>query len=367
MAYKSLYVAATSQHVGKTTSTLGLASTLKSRGIDIGYCKPVGQNFVTFDGIKVDKDVVLFANLLNFPMNPTLHSPVILGPGTTSEFLDFPEKFNFTENLKCGSDEIKKLHDLVIFEGTGHPGVGATVNLSNADVAKITDSGVIMIAEGGIGNTIDMLSLCFESFNRLNVPIIGVILNKVIEDKREKVKHYVSKWLDKQNIPLLGELPFDKTMGFPLLTTIVESVKGKVEYNKHKLRNLVEGTVAGSLISQDEFAEGVSNLLLVVGASRLDLAIDDTIGLMKKNNWENPPFSGIITTGYGSYSNRTIEFVQHHQIPLVRTMLETHGAVVKIDRIEVKINLDTPWKINRAVDMIKKNVDIDTIIKGLKK
>ena len=366
MPYKSLYVAATSQHVGKTTSTLGLASSLKSRGINIGYSKPVGQKFVTLDGIKVDKDVVLFANLLNFPMIPALHSPVILGPGTTADFLDFPEKFNFTSDLKNGSEEIKKLHDLVIFEGTGHPGVGATVNLSNADVAKITDSGLIMIAEGGIGNTIDMLSLCFENFNRLEVPIIGVILNKVLVDKREKVKHYVAKWLEKHNIPLLGALPFDKTMGFPLLTTIVESVKGKVEYNKHKLRNLVEGTIAGSLISHDELTEDANNLLLVVGATRLDLAIDDTISVMKANNWEHPPFSGIIATGYGAYSPRTIEFIQEHQIPLVRTMLETHGAVVKIDRIEVKINLDTPWKINRAVEMINKNVDIDYIINSLK-
>jgi metal-sulfur cluster biosynthetic enzyme len=47
-------------------------------------------------------------------------------------------------------------------------------------------------------------------------------------------------------------------------------------------------------------------------------------------------------------------------------MLETHGAVVKIDRIEVKINLDTPWKINRAVEMINKNVDIDYIVNSLK-
>ncbi len=367
MKYKSLYVAATSQHVGKTTSTLGLASVFKSRGINIGYCKPVGQKFVLSDGLKVDKDVVLFADLLKFQIYPELHSPVILGAGTTSEYLENPQKFNFDDDLISATHHLRSMHDLVIYEGTGHPGVGATVGLSNADVAKFTDSGLIMIAEGGIGNTIDMLSLCFEKFYRLDVPIVGVILNKVMADKRDKVEYFVSKWLDKKQIPLLGILPFDKTMGFPTLISVVESVKGRVEYNPEHLNNMIEGTIAGSLISSDELAGKGNNLLLVVGASRLDLAIDDTLSVMKQKSWNKPPFSGIISTGFGEYNRRTIDFVQSFKIPLIRTMLETFGAVVKIDRIEVKINLETPWKVNRAVEMINANVDMDLILNRLKK
>ena len=43
-------------------------------------------------------------------------------------------------------------------------------------------------------------------------------------------------------------------------------------------------------------------------------------------------------------------------------MLETYGAVVKIARIEVKINLQTPWKVKRAVDMIEHNINLDLIL-----
>ncbi|MEZ4908897.1 MAG: dethiobiotin synthase [Saprospiraceae bacterium] len=46
MKYKNIYVAATSQHVGKTTSTLGIVKTFQERGIHVGYCKPVGQQFL---------------------------------------------------------------------------------------------------------------------------------------------------------------------------------------------------------------------------------------------------------------------------------------------------------------------------------
>jgi dethiobiotin synthetase len=362
MPYKSIYVAATSQHVGKTTSTLGLVSAFRNKGIDVGYCKPVGQRYVQHNGLNVDKDVVLFADLLGFKVDPSVHSPVILGSGATSEYLEHPEKYQYEKDILFAAHELDKRHELVIFEGTGHPGVGSVVEMSNGDVAKLTNSGLIMVAEGGIGNTIDSLSMCLEKFYRLEVPVIGVILNKVIDDKRAKVEYFVSKWLDKHHIPLLGTMPFDKSMGFPLLQSIKESVKGQIEYNADRLFQTVEGIVAGSLISNEELRGKESNMLLVVGATRLDLAIDDTKLLMEANGWTNSPFSGIISTGYGEYSASTIEFVEKFKIPLIRTMLETYPAVLKISRIEVKINLQTPWKVQRAVEMIENNINLDYIL-----
>jgi dethiobiotin synthetase len=366
MSYKSIYVAATSQHVGKTTSTLGLVSAFRNKGINIGYCKPVGQQYVLHNGLQVDKDVVLFGDLLDFQPNPAIHSPVILGAGATTVYLDHPENYHFERDILYASQALKKQHELVIFEGTGHPGVGAVVGKSNGDVAKLTDSGVIMVAEGGIGSTIDQLSMCFETFFKHDVPILGVILNKVIEDKREKVVHYVSNWLDKLDIPLIGTMPFDKTMGFPLLQTIMESVKGHAVYNADRLYNMVDGFIAGSLISPEEFKGKSENLLLVVGVTRLELAIEDTLTVMASLGMKNPPFSGIIATGYGVLSQSTIDFVVKFNIPLIHTMLETYGAVVKIARIEVKINQQTPWKVKRAIEMIEQNVKLDLILEKSK-
>jgi dethiobiotin synthetase len=366
MTHKSIYVAATSQHVGKTTATLGLVSAIRNKGINVGYCKPVGQRYVYHNGLQVDKDVVLFGDLLGFQPNPALHSPVILGSGATTDYIDHPENFYFSNDIINASTQLKKLHQLVIFEGTGHPGVGSVVDQSNGDVARLTGSGVIMIAEGGIGSTIDQLSMCMEKFFSHNVPILGVILNKVIEEKREKVAHYVSKWLDKLDIPLLGTMPFDRTMGFPLLRTIMDSVKGNVIYNAHNLNNMVDGFIAGSLISSEEFRGKGENLLLVVGVTRLDLAIEGTIKVMEALDLKKPPISGIIATGEGGLSSFTADFVKHYQIPLIHTMLETYGAVVKIARIEVKINPETPWKVQRAIEMIEQNINLDLILEKSK-
>ena len=54
-----IFVAATQQNDGKTTTALGLFSALRKRLGRIGFIKPVGQRFVEVDGHKIDEDTVL--------------------------------------------------------------------------------------------------------------------------------------------------------------------------------------------------------------------------------------------------------------------------------------------------------------------
>lgn len=76
-------MAATSQHVGKTTSTLGLVSSFLRKGLNVGYSKPVKH--LNFENFKVDKDTILFADLIHFQIIPEVHSPVILGQGAVEK------------------------------------------------------------------------------------------------------------------------------------------------------------------------------------------------------------------------------------------------------------------------------------------
>ncbi|RMG82997.1 MAG: hypothetical protein D6714_10525, partial [Bacteroidetes bacterium] len=118
---KSIYVAATSQHVGKTTSTLGLVAALRRKGIDVGYCKPVGQEFVDLGDLMVDKDALLFSKIMSFELSSVVHSPVILGQGATSAYLDNPGNFNYRNRILAASRILKNRHEMVVYEGTGHP------------------------------------------------------------------------------------------------------------------------------------------------------------------------------------------------------------------------------------------------------
>lgn len=365
MKYRNIYVAATSQHVGKTTSTLGLVSAYMKRGLRVGYCKPVGQKFLDIANLRVDKDTILFADLIHFDIIPELHSPVILGSGATTQFLDNPGAVDFEQDILNAQKILSANNELVIYEGTGHPGVGSVADLSNARVAKLLNASVVMIVEGGIGSTIDMLNMCTALFREEGVPILGVIINKVRPDKLDKVKYYVGKWLAKYNVPLLGVLPYDETLAYPLISSIEKAVGGTIIYNEDKKDNKIESILAGSLIDLKELTSS-QDLLLVVGTRSLDSAIQKIKAMCALNEIESCPLSGIVATGSGNIDTHSLKYIEDNQLPLIRTNLDTYGSVIKISKIEVKINTHTPWKIRKAIDLIENNVDLDKLIESVK-
>ncbi|MCB0628956.1 MAG: AAA family ATPase [Saprospiraceae bacterium] len=365
---KNIYVAATSQHVGKTTSTLGLVAVLQQKGINVGYCKPVGQQFVDLGDLKVDKDALLFARTMNFELVPEIHSPVILGKGATTAFLDQPDEFDFPQRIYKASGVLEKAHDLVIYEGTGHPGVGSVVNLSNARVASMLNASVVMVVEGGIGSTIDRLNLSIALFRKAQVPIIGVIVNKVLPDKIDKVRKYVGQWLESRGMPLLGVLPYQKSLSNPIMETIIDTVNGQVLMNEEYLDNRIEGIIAGSLVESHDF-QTERDLLLVSSGRRLCEAIDAIEESMHKiNKPDECPLAGVIITGDGKLNGQPFdeivctEYLSRHRIPVISTHLDTYGSAVKISGIEVKINTRTPWKVTQANELIRKHINLEPII-----
>ena len=367
---RTMYVAATGQHVGKTTSSLGLVANLKLKGFKTGYCKPVGQESLTVKGMIADKDAVLFSEVIGFDIHPEWHSPVIIGRGVTKDYLEAPSRFHFEEQIEVAARKMESIYDVVVYEGTGHPGVGAVCDLSNARVAKMLGAGIVMIVEGGIGSTIDKLYMSTALFREKHVPILGVIVNKVLPEKMEEIEYYLRKKFEVMDIPLLGLLPYDQHLSFPIMETIRQAVHGKVILNSGRMNNRVEDIIAGSLVDVEEFST-FRNILLVASIKRLNEAIEKVDSIAQLKNLEKSPLSGVIVTGDGRHAKWYDEadlnnpYFRKHKIPVLTTKLDTYGSVVKISRIEVKINTRTPWKVKRAIQLIRKNVDLDLLLNKL--
>ena len=362
---KRLYIAATNQHVGKTTTTLGLVEAFRQLGKRVGYCKPVGQETVDYDTLQVDKDALLFSKMMSFNLVARIHSPVILGKGATQAFLDNPSNFTFHQDILKAARILENEYEMVVYEGTGHPGVGGVVGLSNAHVAKMLDAPVVLIVEGGVGYTIDRLVLCLSPFQQLGVPIAGVIINKVLPSKIDKVRHYVSIKLKEWGIPLLGVMPYDRTLLYPLLDAIRLSINGKILFNPKGLNNIVENVVAASLLGAHDFNEH-KGVLLVVSQNRLNMSLGSIRRICAEKKYTKIPLTGVIITGDGKnqvdledFEHR--EFIDKHEIPMISTPLDTYGTAVKISHMEVKINVQTLGKAKRAVELVNEHVDLDKI------
>ena len=82
-----VFIAATRQNDGKTTTSLGLIAALQEFYPRIGYIKPVGQRFVEIEEQKIDEDTVLMDSVfrLNCPLVDM--SPIAVEPDFTRKYL----------------------------------------------------------------------------------------------------------------------------------------------------------------------------------------------------------------------------------------------------------------------------------------
>jgi dethiobiotin synthetase len=226
---RPIFVAATRQHVGKTTCSLALVSGLQKRFDKVGFLKPVGQQHVEVRSenqqavIRVDKDVCLVRE--HFKLNHIDYedmSPVIIPAGYTKKFVDGEITLKSQiHDVETAMEHVTAASDVVLLEGTGHCAVGSIVGLNNAKVASLLGADMVIVCNGGLGSAFDELELNRVLCQHYNVRIAGVILNKVRRDKLEQTEHYMRKaMLQAWGIPLLACIPDRPFLGCPALADL---------------------------------------------------------------------------------------------------------------------------------------------------
>src|SRR5215213_7336522 len=212
-----IFVAATQQNDGKTTSALGLFAALRKRRGRIGFIKPVGQRFEEIDGKRIDEDTVLIDQTFSVHTPLEAMSPIAVEPDFTRRYIEKANNEFLVRRIQNSFDRTAWEKDFVIIEGTGHAGVGSVFDLSNARVAKLLGSKVLLIAGGGIGRPIDEIALNAALFEKEGVKILGVILNKVLPEKYDYVVEFARRGLARLGLELLGALPADPVLSHPTL------------------------------------------------------------------------------------------------------------------------------------------------------
>lgn len=195
-----VFIAGERQHAGKTVSSLGIISALCNHidPKDIGYFKPVGQEMITLPtGERIDKDVRIIKEFTGVDMpDMGLLSPVRIVSGVTRDYIMGTRQREITAAFEKNIHQtLHTLSDkkLIIAEGTGHPGVGSVVGLSNSRVANLLGARILYLVGGGIGRTLDELEVDLSYFSHHQSRVAGVLFNKVLPKKVEMMKEVLSE------------------------------------------------------------------------------------------------------------------------------------------------------------------------------
>ena len=361
---RRIFIAATKQNVGKTTVSLGLLAALREKFPSIGFIKPVGQRYLIEDGYKVDEDSVLMDRIFDLGMSLHDMSPVAVEKGFTERFLDGSDKSMPESEIRESFNRASAGREIIIIEGTGHAGVGSVFDLSNAAVAKMLGSSVVLVSPGGIGNPIDEIMLNKSLFDKYGVKLAGVIVNKVRPHKYEKIRKYVTLGLERLGINVLGVIPYMELLEAPTLNDLREELDMHVLCGREYLGRQMGKVLVGAMEVKDAAHYLEDDCLVITPGNRTDL-----LNLLIKSHtgrYHVPKrIAGIILSGGVTPQRRTFTALKKAGIPTLVARFNTYDTASRVHDLTVKIKSRDKDKVQMAIDMIKKYVDMDAVSRFL--
>lgn len=364
---KNIFIAATGKDVGKSTVSFAFISKLCSMNKNVAFMKPVGQRWLPSKWGEVEEDVILMKEAFKLPDEPKYMNPVVIKKGYTEDYLTRTIKPDLSSDIIFGYRELSKDKDYVIIEGTGHAGVGSVVDHSNADVAAILDAKVVLLAKGGIGNTIDRLELNRVFFEKRGVEVIGVIINKVIESKYEKVKDAIEIYCKEHKLKLFGVIPYSTVLNNPTLGTVIEELN-PVVLKETEERNVV---IDEYLVGASNLKEAIAymkqihgNILLILPSERIDIIL--SIPNIKTLLGDGVRILALLLTGHNKPDDDILKILEKEQINILWKKGDTYSVISKLSKISIKTRAIDNYKIDEIQKIVLKNIDFKSIFSRIR-
>jgi len=361
---KKIFIAATKQNDGKTTVSLGLVRNFQEKFKKVGFIKPIGQRYLEEEGLKIDEDSILIEEVCGIKCGLKDMSPIAVEKGFTEKYIVKADKKPITQQIKDSFRRVSKGNKAVVVEGTGHAGVGSVFDHSNATVAKLLGSKVIIISSGGIGRPIDEIILNKALFEKEGVNVLGVIINKVLPDKFEKINRLVRKGLERKGIKVLGVIPYNPMLSRPTIEQIVEETDYEVLCGKDYLERFVSQVIVGAMEPHDAVKYIVNDSLMITPGDREDMVMT-ALGCFREGNDKKLKVSGIILSGGITPDEPIMNLLEKAQIPVLLARSDTYDVAMHIHDLTVKIRPRDTEKVNAVIKLIKDHVDLDAIAKGM--
>ncbi|PLX99725.1 MAG: cobyrinic acid a,c-diamide synthase [Desulfuromonas sp.] len=351
---KKLFIAATGQNIGKTTASLSLVHLAREKYKRVGFIKPLGPKVINYRGVPVDKDAALICQVFGMEEDLPYMSPVVLHSDSTRKVLNgLLDPQDLKEKMLKAFEVLEKRCDFLIIEGSGHPGVGSVVGLSNAQIARLVGAKVLMVTGGGVGNVVDSVHMNKALFEKEGVEIKAILANKLLPEKRESTLNYLKTAFAGEPFKVLGGFNYQPVLANPTLSRISKILDIDIAGNKKESKRIIHHVQIGAPSTQRVTELLKIDTLLIVTSSRDELLV--TLSNMYQLPGYREKIVGLLIPGVQNISPITQQIIDRSKIPYLRSNRHTTAQFYQMISEDVyKLQADDTEKI----DMIKHLADL---------
>lgn len=255
-------------------------------------------------------------------------------------------------------------------------GVGSICGLSNAHIAAMVKSPIVLVVNGGIGHAFDDLALNKALCDMEGASVCGVIVNKVQPAKLEQTQVYMEKALRRWMIPLIGLVPDKADLGQACVLDLERKLHFRLLSGiAHRLKHFSRVELVASDVSRfvDELNEvresgpSSSSVLYVFPSSRLDLLL-----ALYANREERGVHSMALIVLDSNHKERHAEELARlssvmdpadDSLPvLVCESKHPLDAVRQIERFTAKLNVEDLERVSNVVSHYSSHIDFAVLM-----
>jgi hypothetical protein len=357
---RKVFIAATGQDCGKTTTSLSLLHLARKRYRRVGFIKPVGPKPIRHEDFWIDKDAALVARVFDLEDNIRLMSPVVVQPGDTRKVLDgVITRAQLEKQLLEACRELDKCCDFLIIEGAGHSGVGSVLGLNNARVAKLLDAPVLMVSGGGIGHVIDDVSMNLALYKMEGANVRIVMPNKLIAEKRAQTLGYMTKAFAGHDFIVHGGFNYSPILAGPTLLHIAKLFDQPLRATHDQAMHIIKHIQLAAASTEKVVEYLKDSTLLLVNSSRDELLV--MLASLYHIHEYREKLSGVLISGVNPIARLTQQVLDDSELPFIRTAQLTSTVFQTVTRDVSKITADDQEKINLVKELAEQDLDFDLI------
>jgi BioD-like phosphotransacetylase family protein len=358
---RKIFVAATGQNSGKTTTSLSLMYMARKKYPRVGFIKPLGPKpTVAGNDMMADKDAMLMAEVYGLMDDLHLMSPLVLMPGDTQKLLDGQlSGVEMERKIVAAIAELNRKNDFLIIEGAGHTGVGSVMGFSNARIARLVEAPVLMVTGGGIGNVVDAVYMNLALFQKEGADVRAILANKITPEKRDKILNYLRLAFANEPFKVIGGFNYQPILANPTLRRISQVLDTELYGNQDAARQIVHNVQIGAASTQRVTELLQESSLVIVTSSRDELLV--TLA----NIYNLPEYrhllAGLVIPGVAKISEITQKILDRSDIPYMRTKRTTAEVFNTITDDVSKLNARDTQKIELIKQLADKRFDFEAI------